>query len=266
MRGMADTDIATAAVRRSNQQYYEQICRRETLDCGYAYYSAEYAHLPECNFLGEVSFRLADSDAFEKVEAFYREKGLTCACWVPAADQPPDEVAQVLAPHGFARRESIAMLHDGSRPPPDGNESLRVIGARAMRRAYTRICTERFADCQPPTDEFVAAQLERLNDPQYDAFVAMLADESAGTITVHQVGEIGRIRDIFVVPALRRRGVSHALVAFALTTAARWSLRTICTAVSTENTIGRTLLTRVGFAEGGTIVSFCRPNVGEIPQ
>lgn len=266
MPGMADSDIATAAVRRSNQQYYEQISHRETLDCGYAYNNAEYAHLPECNFLGEVSFRLAGPDAFETVEAFYREKGLTCACWVPAADQPPEQVAEMLAPHGFARRESIAMLHDGSRPPAAADESLRVIGARAMRRAYTRICTERFADYQSPTDELVAAQLERLNDPQYDAFVAMLADEPAGTITVHQVGDIGRIRDIFVVPALRRRGVGLALVAFALATAARWSLRTICTAISVENTIGRTLLTRVGFMEGATIVSFCRPNTGEIPQ
>ena len=33
-----------------------------------------------------------------------------------------------------------------------------------------------------------------------DHYVAMLADEPAGTITVHQVGEIGRIRDIYVDP------------------------------------------------------------------
>jgi GNAT superfamily N-acetyltransferase len=263
---MGSSSIATNAVRRSNQQCFEQLSQRATLDCGEAYYSTRYADLPFCNFVAEVSLAQVAGVAFETVEAFYRKKELRCYIWIPAADQSVNEVARLLAPHGFTCRETIAMVHTGLRAALRTDERIRIVGARALRRAYTSVITQRFAESRQSTASLVNAQLERLNDPHYEAFVALIGNEPAGTITVHQVGEIGRIRDVYVIPELRRRGVSLAMLDYALASAVRWASKPICTAISAENTIGRTLLTREGFKEGGTIVSFSRPLTGEVPQ
>ena len=265
MHSMSKDPIATAAVRRTNQVYFEQVCRCRLLDCGCAYFNPEYPRLASCNFVGEVLLASAGSDPWEQVESFYRDKNLTCFRWVPALDQPADAVGELLAPHEFQRNETVALVL-----PPESDcqldERFRILGARAMRRAYTRVVAERSREVLELADDLTAVQLERLNNPQYDGFVALLDDEPVGIVTVFQVGEIGRICDLYVMPAQRHGGVARALLSYAVVTARRWALQPICAQVGAENAAGRALLAKLGFQESGTIVSFCRPDTPQIPD
>jgi len=265
MGRMSDHALSVSAVRRTNQVYFEQVSRREQLDCAYAYHNADYARVPICNFVGEVLLGAAEGDPWRQVEAFYGERRLMCYRWIPAAEQPADAVEGLLAPHGFERRETIALL---MRPDVEcrADERFRILGARAMRRAYTEVVSERSREVPQLSAELTAVHLERLNDPQYDGFVALRGDEPVGMVAVFQVGEIGRICDLYVIPAHRRRGAGTALFHHAALTAQRWSLHPICAQVGVENVIGRALYAKSGFEEGGTIVSFVRAGTPQIPD
>ncbi len=112
------------------------------------------------------------------------------------------------------------------------------------------------ADSQNPDERRVSLHLQRLNDPQYDALVAMVDEQPAGFVAVHQVGEIGRIRDLYVLPQRRRQGIATAMLHYAVATAQRWLLRPICAQAPAADPAGRALFEKLDFEEAGTLVRF----------
>ncbi len=248
-------------MRRADQVYYEQICERETIACGYAYRSDRFAEVAECHFVGEVLLELCN-DSLTVVDTYFTRIGRECSRWVPAADQPAAAVAELLAGRGFERRERVVFAWNGvERERPGG---LRVVGARAMRRSYTRIAEARSAEGGGRADALTQLQLERLNDPQYDAFVALDGDEPVGMISLLQVGQIGRLCDLYVRKEHRRRSAARQLLHAALSAARRWALHPVVAAVEDRNEAGAGLLCGAGFAEAGRIVSFCRAGFVEV--
>lgn len=252
---MSGLSLATAAVRRSNQTYLEQVSRSVPLSCGVAYFNPDHPQVPGCNLLGEVQLDDRTPDPFAAVQSFYNDRQLTCFGWVPASGQDPGPVGRLLEPHGYRRCESFSYSLAQASPVP-GTGRLRILGARAMRRAYTRMIALRSAAHADLADELTAIQLERLNDPQYDGFVALLDDEPVGVVSVYQVGEIGRLCDLYVAPGRRRRGVATALLGHAIQTARRWGLHPICMQVAAPNAAARSLVQQTGFEPGDTIVAY----------
>jgi ribosomal protein S18 acetylase RimI-like enzyme len=255
--------VAAAAVRRSDQVYFEQTARRETLGCGYAYTQPAFPRLASCNFVGELVLESSAEQVCAEVERYFTAAGLTCLRWIPAAGQPVEPLAAALERRGCLRIEALACaLSEETAAGPDSR--LRILPARAMRRAYTRVVAARSELHPELSEELIAVQLERLNDPQYDAFVGLTEEQPVGMVTVFQVGQIGRICDLFVLPQARGRGYALALLRYAVATARRWSLRPICAQVEATNTAGRSLLRKAGFQEGGTLVSYCHPQAVEV--
>ncbi|HMQ15356.1 MAG TPA: GNAT family N-acetyltransferase [Phycisphaerae bacterium] len=254
---MGDLSQVVSAVRRSDQVYYELVSSRHTIDCAYAYTCGDFPDLAECNFVGEVV--LADTpDPVALVNAHFAERGLRCHRWEPAAIQPPAPVEALVSPLGFERRETAAL--GLSREPAPAQCPVRILGGRAMRRAYTAVVAQRSAAGGRLSDQLARHQLERLNEPQYDAFVAISGDDPVGMVSLLQVGEIGRICDLYVLPDRRGRGVAAALLAHVISTARRWSLRTLCARVAVENDAALRVFSRAGLEEHGRIVSFSRPD------
>jgi GNAT superfamily N-acetyltransferase len=260
---MSRVSTATAAVRRSNQTYLEQVSQSVSLSCGVAYFNPAHPRVPGCNLLGEVLLDDGTPDPVALVQSFYDERHLTCFGWIPAADQDPEAVGRLLEPRGYQRCEKLTYLF----PPGgtvSGEEGVRILGARAMRRAYTRMIAERSAEHDDLSDDLTAVQLERLNDPQYDGFVALFEDEPVGIVSVYQVGEIGRVCDLYVARGRRGRGVATALLGQAIQTARRWGLRPICMEVAAQNVPARSLVEKTGFEPGDTIVAYMDPRVIEV--
>ncbi|MFO0840117.1 MAG: GNAT family N-acetyltransferase [Phycisphaerae bacterium] len=253
---------ATLAIRRANQVYFEQVGARTTLNCCYAYVNETHPNLPTCNFVGEVALRGDGAACWDEVQRFFAERQATCSRWIPSAEQLPEELDALLAPHGFVRRESVANILHREAAPPDPR--IRVLAARAMRRAYTQIASRRALEHPRWSDALTSVQLERLNDAQYDAFVALRGDEPLAMAALLQVGEIGRLCDMYVIPEARRQGIGAAMVSYLIATAKRWRLRPIVVDADATNTAGRRLLAQRGFTEDGTIVSLCRADVAEV--
>ncbi|MCH7872590.1 MAG: GNAT family N-acetyltransferase, partial [Planctomycetes bacterium] len=257
---------ATMAVRMSNQAYYRQISDDETLDNGIFYFSAEHPTLDACNFVADVLIEemgATPQAAFESIEAAFTQRGVKCCRWMPAAGQPVETLDKLLSPRGFLREETIALTRVPN-PVPEVERRYHILPARAMRRACSTLLTQRFADRGEQADALLELQLSRMDDPQFDAYVAMTDDQPAGYLALHQVGEIGRIRDLYVAKSHRTAGAATALLNYALATAQRWSLRPICVEIPAGAVGPRTLLDKAGFEEGGRLVHFRAADVPEL--
>jgi GNAT superfamily N-acetyltransferase len=135
-----------------------------------------------------------------------------------------------------------------------------------MPRAYAAVVAARSESHSTDlADSLTEVQLERLNDPQYTAFVAMIDERPAGMASLFQIGQIGRVCDIFVLPSEREQGVATSLVRYAVRAARRWALHPICAEIAVGAQRSLSLLTRAGFAPGDTISEFVRPGTASWP-
>lgn len=250
-----------AAVLRSEQAFADQVCRRQALECGWAYYRPESPSLPDCNFLGDATLPEDARLALAEVESFYASMGLECRRWVAGVGTSAARLEALLGPQGFLRIESRCYVL--ASPPAGGNvasaQTVRILSARAMRRAYRAVLAEECDELTGTGCARSAVRLEHLDDPSYDAFVAVVGGRAAGAVALHQVGEIGRIRDLYVCPAHRRQGIARGLVRYAIQTAVRWRLRPICTLAQADVAGLDPLLRGTGFSPDGTLIEFVQP-------
>ena len=259
---MGVAEAAVRAVRWTSRVYDELVSAREAIDCGYAYTCEEFPDLSRCNFVGEVWLDDLERPAAESVAEHFAARRVPCHGWVPAEGQEAEEVGRIALPLGFERYETRAFVLARAASP--AAPRLRVIGARAMRRAYTRVAAHRARLVGAAREQALACQLRRLEEPQYDAFVALEGDEPVGMVSVLQVGPQARLCDLYVLPERRRQGVGTGLLLYAIATARRWSLSPICAAAPADSAEAAGVLERAGFAPGGMIVGFRRPGVVEV--
>lgn len=253
---------------RSTQALCSQVCDKQTLEYGIAYYSRRFAALPEANQFREVS---SDdpakwSQAFDEAEQWFGGQDLCCLRWAPAGGQASAELAAVLESRGFQRRTTTAMaLAEWIEIQPAGD--VRVLHARAMRAALRKTFAETGSSPSLARRELLAnACEERLNDPQFDMFVAIVDTVPAGRCALFQVGDVARVMDLSVLEPFGDRGVDRALMAHVLALAKRLTIRNICLQVDHSDLIKRTWFEHVGFVADGAIDEFDRRSPENINQ
>jgi N-acetylglutamate synthase-like GNAT family acetyltransferase len=259
------------SVLRSTQAYCQQLCEKQTLDYGIAYYSVPFADLPEANQFREVWIEnpSAIPKAFAEAEAWFADQGLFCYRWVPANGQTSSALSEFLAEHAFCPRVMTVMTL--TRWVDAGPvEGVRVLPARAMRAGFREAIRLTHNELvNGPTDLAIEALEERLDDPPFDMFVAIVEGQPAGLCALHQVGDIARVTDLQVAPAFVQHEVDRALLGHVLTLAKRLAMRNIyvaCHQPETPATTGRgrsfTLLQpwleSMGFSADGEITEFIR--------
>lgn len=251
---------ALSAVRRASQVHYEQMCARRTLNCGIAFYSHPYAALPWMNQVREVVIPPGRTmqEAYDEVEACFADLGLACERWVPAATQAPEPIEAFLSPRGFTTDQRLTMLLVHAvepAPRPD----VRILPARAMRKAYAELIgrDERYA---PDFREaLIASHLDRLDDPQYDLFVAQIKGRLVGRGALFQVGDIARVENLVIDEPFRGQGVGRSLMAHLTALARRLAMRSTCLEVIGEDPRLRRFCESCGFEAGPTYVQFHKP-------
>lgn len=230
----------------------------------------------------------ASGQAIEPVEAIMRQRGWRCvrsaAMGLRDWNAGESEAGGPSALTGLNLRvdEAVAsLLHrrpasdatgetpvppQGTAPPANpkskgrrhtgGGDSIRVLPARAMKKAY-RATFDGSRDAA--SAEAVRAGIARLDDPNYDSFVAMVGDVPAGRAAYLEVGDIARLADVFVLPEFRRRGVGRALAARFAQLARRLTPRVAVASCDCEDAAAVAFLERCGFAAVGTLTAFDRP-------
>jgi GNAT superfamily N-acetyltransferase len=251
---------ALAAIRRSSQVYYAQIAEQTTPSCGVALTCAIYPGYHNGNHLREAVIPAGRSaaDCFDEVQAFYAQQGLTCFRWVPAAVQPVEPLEALLASRGFVPRRNLAMkwTHEVA---VLANPRVKLLPARAMRTALRAVILSNSA--YPPSVRAMLADaaLDRLDDPSFDVYVALLDGHPAGYGGLLQAGDIGRIENIFVAEAHRRQGVGRTLISHLLALSRRLALRITCLQTEECNAPARALYEQCGLEAGGTYVELIAP-------
>src|SRR5438067_1819420 len=71
------------------------------------------------------------------------------------------------------------------------------------------------------TEHLVEAAMAHLDDPHYDALLALKDGQAVAKVGVLAVGEIGRIEPMFVAESSRRQGIGRAMMLRALEICAR---------------------------------------------
>ncbi len=246
-----------SAVRRSEQALAEQVAQWEALEFGVAYTSANFPTLGAANQLRDAWLAEIDGEsAFDRTETYFRERNLTCLAWTPAAGQAVEPLEALLAPKGWRRVDSLAMgLTDWAVADAAADPSIRVLPARAMPKAYRQSYTDAEA-----TDDETSAAVERLNDSNYDAFVAIVDGKPAGRVGYLEVGDIARLAELFVAPPFRDKDVGKALMRHFLQLARRLLPRAIVASIPVDDEAGVAFLQRAGFSAVGMITQFVRPS------
>jgi len=254
-------DQVVSAVRRADQAYYEQIAQIESLDFGVAFTSGAFPISPDANQFREVQLGSTPiAEVFESAERFYAQRNLTCFRWTPALNEPLDAYDAFLPTQGFTRRDrlALAMTDWPATTPPD--HAIRIIPARAMRKSYRAT----FLDpgdirWSAASREMMANEAEeRLNDANYDVFVAMLDDQPAGRIGYQEVGDIAALRDLYVVSALRRRSVGRALLAHVITLAKRLAPRVFVASLPADDEPATAYIKHHGFQPASQMAEYHR--------
>ncbi|MEK6643026.1 MAG: GNAT family N-acetyltransferase [Planctomycetota bacterium] len=245
---MNDVSDILTAFRRSERALVEQVAQWESLDFGVAYWSTAFPSLAEANQLRDVWLSdVSAEEAFARADAYFTERGTKCSAWTPASSQAVEPVAELLLRKGWQRVEAQVMAlakWDTADVMPDA--SVRILPARAMRKAYRATFEGESARGD--------AVMERLNDSNLDAFVAIVDGAAAGRISYLSVGDAARVTDAFVLSEFRRRRIGVQLMGHVLRLARRLLPKSVVAAGTTD--AGHAFLAASGFEAVGVLASF----------
>lgn len=245
---------------RCIQAYCNQLCDKHTLDFGIAYYSERFPEVAELNQFREVLYdETGDVRAlFEQAEEWFSRNGLNCYRWAPALGTMPKHLVEYLVEHGFERHVDVAMRLT-KWVELDAAAEVRVLPARAMRAAYRESLEAVPPATGSPWSAHVAeACEERLDDPSFDMFVALVEKQPAGRCALYQVGDLAHVRDLAVLPAFADRGVERALLGHVLGLAKRLALANVLALVENDDRVQEAWFQHAGFVPDGEIEEFRR--------
>jgi len=123
-----------------------------------------------------------------------------------------------------------------------------VIAVGGITAAHAAVCAALHAEAfDHPWDE--AAFLDLLALPTTVGALAVDGDDPAGLILLQVVADEAEILTIGVRPACRRKGIGHALIAWASDGLLQRGVTRLFLDVSANNDAARALYTATGFAE-----------------
>ena len=248
----------TGSILRSTQAFCSQLCEKKTLEYGIAYYCERFAALPEANQFREVIAEDPEklADAFAEAQAWFRGQGLACLRWAPADGHATPQVSAFLERRKFRARTFTAMRL-ARWPEIEEVTAVRILHARAARKALRQTFMQAASPASPTMREVLAdAYEERLDDPQFDLFVALVDGQAVGRCALFQVGDIARVMEHEMLPGFDESGADRALLNHVLGLAKRLGMHNIVAQADNADTAKLTKFEQAGFVVDGTIIEF----------
>ncbi|HEX8323620.1 MAG TPA: GNAT family N-acetyltransferase [Tepidisphaeraceae bacterium] len=183
---------------------------------------------------------VATADAIEELLSLYDAQQ---AAWPRLLQPDAGGLAGLLRERGFRPREArLLRLRAAAVPHADAGDVL-VVPGRAARGPIDAWAQAR------STDEPAAALWPRhLDDPQYEAIVALRNGRAVAAAGLQTRGQTGLLIDLFVNADERLRGLGTLLANRATELAARSQLADVFATTSGDDEAGPRLMERVGFA------------------
>ncbi len=245
-------------------QAYADFCAAgtdvEQIDLGLAVCSPHLSRVFDANriFLARVPRGMQAEQLWQSAQDCYAKRN--SRCWRVmlsrlAADDEKLPLVEVLKRQGWReKRCDILRLEQAS---ARHEHTYKIISARAAMRLYEPFAREAAASIQP---QLADASIARLDDPQYEALVAIVDGKIVARAALMTSGEVGLIEQVHVLEAHRGQGYARAVVQAAIDLAGRAMFKHVMLACEPNNMIAQNLYASLGFKKLGDEVSFCDPD------
>jgi GNAT superfamily N-acetyltransferase len=235
------------------------------LDCGTAIVNPAWPGVADANHMWDASLSADQSpgQALDEADAHFAAAKSACGFWVlnpaePASRTQP--LGEYLQSHGWQPR-STTIFHVHKTPllklAADG---LTIIPARAsFRHARDLALCAAQETASTNADALAEATMAHLDDPHWDAMLALRDGKAIARIGVLSVGDMGRIDGLYVHPDHRSGGLAKMMVARAMEVCARSVFRHVFAEIDPANAPAVHLARITGFEPIGSMVRWMRP-------
>lgn len=249
---------------QTESKWTEHLAESMQLDFGTAWANPKLSRIFDANRILDVSLPpgMSPDDAVQQAEAHYAAIGSKCSQWVMNPSAPPEQTTpmiECLRARGYQPFSADIMYLERlpSAPISGTNEPLRIIPTRASFRHARDLFNEFAQTIGEP--ELVEAEMLHLDDPHYDALLAIRDGEAIAHAGVLATGEIGRIDQVYVAKRFREMHIGATMMSRALEICARSLFKHVLLTVLADNTVAIRLYERFGFRRIGQIISYFAP-------
>lgn len=204
---------------------------------------------------------MAPTEAIALVRDHYASQGVACRAILLNPAAPADRtvpLATHLVGSGWRTEPSDVLARVATAEPPARRaQGLTVIPARASFRHARALAEAAHRKLDEP--QWVDAALMHLDDPHWDALLALREGAVVGGVAVLAAGDVGRVDQLFVVDTYRRRGTGAMLMERALEICARSMFRHVMLEVAPGDLATSALAERYGFRKVGEVVQYHAP-------
>jgi ribosomal protein S18 acetylase RimI-like enzyme len=244
----------------------EHLAEATPLEVGTAYSNRELADVYFANHVRDIALPdgMIPAQAYESVQQHFAGCGTRCASWamnVAAPQLQTRPMAEYLMRQGYAAQVEDVMLL-GQTPPihVPQIEGLKVIPARASFKHVRELFAG--SDLGRRTPNAVEAAVMHLDDPHWDALLALRDGKAAGYVGVLAMGEVGRIEQLHVAEDQRRKGLGLLMMTRALEICARSLFKQVMLSVRPGNSDAKALYSKLGFGLIGQMTGYFAPWTG----
>src|SRR4051812_44102813 len=250
---------------RCDNTWVSAVAEGTQLECGTAYANAALASVWDANNVRDAALPegMTAEAAVAEVEAHYSARGSRCAYWVmnpsgPEARTRP--LAEYLLANGHhVANDDIFYLRNfpGQIAAVGG---LTIIPARASYRHARALAGEGLAG--EDAQEKIEGRIGHLDDPHFDALLALVGDRAIAHAGVLAVGELALIKGVYVTPEFQRRGIGRAMMGRALEICARSLFKHVFLSTEPANVAAQGLYAGLGFVKIGQLARYCAAGGG----
>jgi ribosomal protein S18 acetylase RimI-like enzyme len=230
------------------------------LDAGTAFTNPEMDRVDDANVLLDAAVPEGEGPGavMREVEEHFRAAGTRCRSVVPNPAAPASMTEPLVAhlrSSGW-RRHAADILHLSGAPRSPIREiaGLTIVPARASFRHTRALAEECAAEAGEP--QLADAIMAHLDDPHWDALLALKDGAAVATIGVLAVGDVGTIDEVYVAKDHRRQGIGRTMMGRALEICARSLFKHVMLGVPPQNEPAQALYGALGFRKIGEIVSY----------
>ena len=216
-RGEVRPEDLVRLYHRTELHWTRNLAEELPLDVGVAFFNKDLPGVWDANRVLDAAVPEGTSpeDAVAEVERTFAGEGAACRAWVMNPSAPSARTAPLAArllSQGW-EADPVDVLHLAAAPRAreegeGGAAGLTIIPARASFRHARQLAEESAGRWGEP--QVAEADMLQLDDPHWDALLAIENGAAAGRAGVLAVGDVGRIDGVYVAAAHRRRGVGRA--------------------------------------------------------
>jgi ribosomal protein S18 acetylase RimI-like enzyme len=245
---------------RTELHWVRHLGEETQLDAGTAFVNPSLATIWDANVVLDAAVPAGGTaeEAVDEVEQHYTSQGGRCLRWIMNPSAPPAQIrplVDLLSSRGW-RAFAYDIMYLSGRPAGAVREvaGLTIIPARASFRHARALAEESAAEHGFP--QLADASMQHLDDPHWDALLALRDGVAVGRAGGLAVGEIGRIENVYVSAPARRQGIGRTMMSRALEICARSLFRHVMLSVRPENGAAIALYEQLGFRKIGELVAY----------